>query len=135
MAQQFEEWRLAEVDAIRQQEKETAAREADVLLQAWKITHETYFRQDAIARSQAVIVGKVSEHLIPYMQVFPYNPKDARFIGSPVDIIVFDGCNENALRDIVFLEVKTGSSSMSTRQRQIRDAVIAKRVSWRELRI
>ncbi len=133
--EQLEKWRHAEIDAIRLQERGAASREADALLQEWKVTHETYFRQDAIARSQAAIVGKVTEHLIPYMPVFPYNPKDARFVGSPVDIIVFDGCDEGALREIVFVEVKTGSSSLSPRQRQIRDAIIAKRVSWRELRL
>jgi len=40
---------------------------------------------------QGVIAGKVSEHLIPYLPEFRYNPKDARFIGSPIDLIYSTG--------------------------------------------
>jgi predicted Holliday junction resolvase-like endonuclease len=35
----------------------------------------------------------------------------------------------------VFLEIKTGGSRLSTRERLIREAVLARRVSWRELRV
>jgi predicted Holliday junction resolvase-like endonuclease len=38
-----------------------------------------------------VTFGKVTEHFIPDLPDFAYNPKDARFLGSPVDFIVFDG--------------------------------------------
>lgn len=104
-------------------------------MQEWKVTYEAGIRADAIMRSQAVIAGKVTENIVPYMPVFPYNPKDVRFIGSPVDLIVFDGAAEGRLREVVFLEVKTGSSSLNQIQRQIRDAVLAGRVEWRELRV
>ena len=36
-------------------------------LNQWKIDYEAGIRQDAISRSRAVIVGKVAEHLVPYM--------------------------------------------------------------------
>jgi hypothetical protein len=32
---------------------------------------------------------------------FSYNPKDARFIGSPVDLVVLDGLDREALEQIV----------------------------------
>jgi predicted Holliday junction resolvase-like endonuclease len=81
------------------------------------------------------VSGKVSEHLAPYMGAFPYNPKDARFLGSPIDLLVFDGISEDDLREIVFLEIKTGGSTLTTRERRVRDAVLARRVSWREFRV
>jgi predicted Holliday junction resolvase-like endonuclease len=92
-------------------------------------------RADAVRRSAAVVAGKVSEQLAPYMPGFPYDPKDARFLGTPIDLVVFDGMNEEELREIVFLEIKTGGSRLSTRERLIREAVLARRVSWRELRV
>jgi len=49
--------------------------------------------------------------------------------------MVFDGMSEDSVREIVFLEVKTGSSSLTTRERRIRDAVLEKRVAWREFRV
>jgi predicted Holliday junction resolvase-like endonuclease len=131
----FEEWRRREYENVCDQQRQVARREADAAMREWKVTYEASIRADAIMRSQAVIAGKVTENIVPYMPVFPYNPKDVRFIGSPVDLIVFDGAAEGSLREVVFLEVKTGSSSLNQIQRQIRDAVLAGRVEWRELRV
>ena len=101
----------------------------------WKARHTGIIRQDAVQRSQAVTVGKVSEQLLPYLPGFRFNPKDARFLGSPVDLVVFDGLSEGELRGIWFLEVKTGNAVLSARERQIRDAVLEKRIAWDELRL
>lgn len=100
-----------------------------------RILAEDAIRADAVRRSSAVVSGKVTEHLAPYMAAFPYDPKDARFLGTPVDLIVFDGMSEDSLREIVFLEIKSGSSTLSTRERRIRDAVMERRVAWREFRV
>jgi predicted Holliday junction resolvase-like endonuclease len=102
---------------------------------AWKAKHTVAIRQDAVLRSQAVTVGKVSEQLLPYLPGFRFNPKDARFLGSPVDLVVFDGVDEGELRGVWFLEVKTGNAVLSGRERQIRDAILEKRVGWDELRL
>lgn len=99
----------------------------------WKRDHTKEVRRDAVQRSQAVTLGKVYEHLIPYMPDFRWNPKDARFVGTPVDFLVFDGLSDGAVRAVVFVEVKTGSSSMNPRERQVRDAVLEKRVEWQQL--
>ena len=82
-----------------------------------------------------MITGKVTEHLIPYLPEFRYNSKDARFIGSPIDLIVFDGLDEGDLRKIVFVEVKSGKSTLSKRERLIRDAIERKKVEWEILRV
>jgi predicted Holliday junction resolvase-like endonuclease len=92
-------------------------------------------RKDAVQRSRSVTAGKVFEQLIPYLPHFSYNPKDARFLGSPIDFVVFDGLDEDRVDRVVFVEVKTGSSSLSTRERRVRDAIEDGRVEWRELRV
>ena len=101
----------------------------------WKATYTRAIRQDAIVRSQATIAGQVQEQLLPVLPDFPFNPKDARFLGSPVDLIVFDGLDAGELRGIVFIEVKTGGSALSKRERQLRDAVRDGRVRWQEMRM
>jgi predicted Holliday junction resolvase-like endonuclease len=88
-----------------------------------------------VQRSQAVTSGKVHEQLVPYLPQFGFNPKDARFLGSPVDLLVFDGLDDGELRRVVFLEIKTGGSSLTGRERQVRDVVRAHQVAWEELRI
>ena len=74
-------------------------------------------------RSAAVVSGRVAEQLVPFSQLFKYDPRDARFLGSPVDFVVFDGLEDGNLRAIVFVEVKKGSSKLSDRERQIKEAV------------
>ena len=101
----------------------------------WRARYTATIREDAVQRSQAVTVGKVHEQLIPYLPDFHYNPKDARFLGTPVDLIVFDGLAEGQLRRIVFLEVKTGASTLTSRERQVRDVIEAREVEWGELRV
>jgi predicted Holliday junction resolvase-like endonuclease len=104
-------------------------------LESWKREVEESIRQDAVERSRAVTAGKVREHLVPYLPGFPYNPRDVRFIGSPVDLVVFDGLDEGVVRRIVFVEVKTGRADLSRRERLVRDAVLRQAVGWEELRL
>jgi len=54
--------------------------------------------------------------------------------GSPIDLIVFDGLDEGELRKIVFVEVKSGKSVLSKRERLIKDAIEKKKVEWKILR-
>lgn len=92
-------------------------------------------RQDAVQRSLAVTAGKVYEQLLPYLPDFPFNPKDVRFLGSPVDFVVFDGLSDGQVTRVVFVEVKTGGAELSTRERRVREAVRERRVEWHELRL
>jgi predicted Holliday junction resolvase-like endonuclease len=92
------------------------------------------FRKDAIHQSRAVTRGQIYEQLVPYLPDFQFNPKDAQFLGRPVDFVVFDGLDEGEVRRIVFIEVKTGGATLTTRERRVRDAIRAGRVEWRELR-
>ena len=101
----------------------------------WKLRYSAAIREDAVQRSLPVTAGKVHEQLVPYLPEFGFNPKDARFLGSPVDLIVFDGLAAGAVRRIVFLEVKTGGASLTARERQVRDIIEAREVVWAELRL
>jgi len=105
-----------------------------LLFLLWKARYTRAVRQDAIQRSLAVTAGKVYEQLVPYLPDFPFNPKDVRFLGSPVDFVVFDGLSDGQVQRIVFVEVKTGDAQLSGRERRVRDAVQGGRVEWHELR-
>lgn len=101
----------------------------------WKLRYTARIREDAVQRSQAITAGKVHEQLVPYLPGFPYNPKDVRFLGSPIDLVIFDGLAEGRVRQIVFVEVKTGGSSLTCRERSVRDVIQAGEVEWAELRV
>jgi predicted Holliday junction resolvase-like endonuclease len=91
-------------------------------------------RKSAVEQSRAVTRGQIYEQLVPYLPEFEFNPKDAQFLGRPVDFVVFDGLDEGNLRRIVFVEVKTGVSKLTNRERLVRDAVREGRVEWTQLR-
>ena len=81
-------------------------------------------RKDAVKRSKAVINGQVAEQIAPFLPDFPANPSDARFIGKPVDFIVFSGLSENEkIDEILFVEVKTGKSLLSEREKEVKKAI------------
>src|SRR4030081_3937067 len=101
----------------------------------WKLRYSASIREDAVQRSLAVTAGKVHEQLVPYLPEFGFNPKDARFLGSPVDLVVFDGLSAGEVRRGVFLEVKTGGAQLTTRERQVRAVIEAREVAWAELRL
>ncbi len=89
-------------------------------------------REDAIKRSRAVLSGQFSEQLAPFLPNFPYKPTEARFIGKPIDFIVFKGMDEKKIEEVIFVEVKSGSSTLSTHERRLRDTINEKKVRWEE---
>jgi predicted Holliday junction resolvase-like endonuclease len=105
-----------------------------LLFEKWKKEYEKTIRKDAASKSQSTLIGKITEHFIPYLPDFPYNPQDARFLGAPIDFIVFDGMSEGELKEIVLVEVKTNKGSLSKRERQLRDAVNGGKVKWTQVR-
>jgi hypothetical protein len=80
-------------------------------------------RADAVKRSRAVIGGQVSEQIAPFLPGFPCSPLDVRFIGKPIDFIGFSGLSQNKVDEILFIEVKTGTSTLSAREAEIKNAV------------
>src|SRR5437867_12089799 len=101
----------------------------------WRLRYSASIREDAVQRSLAVTAGKVHEQLVPYLPEFGFNPKDVRFLGSPVDLVVFDGLSAGDVRRVVFLEVKTGGAMLTEREQQVRAVIEARQVAWAELRL
>jgi predicted Holliday junction resolvase-like endonuclease len=47
---------------------------------------------------------------------------------------VFDGADDGMIREIIFLEVKSGlSSRLTPRERQVQQVIVEKKVVWQEL--
>ncbi len=92
-------------------------------------------RRDSVERSRSSLSGQFLEKLAPQFPEFPYDPTDLRFIGTPVDYVVFDGLAAGDVREVVFLEVKSGRSNLTTRERRVRDAVEAGAVRWDVYRV
>ena len=96
----------------------------------------------SVNTSRAVLKGKMAEQLAPIMPQFEYLPSDAKFLGDPVDYVVFDGYTD--LRDgegraedieIVLIDIKSGGARLSKGQVAIAQAIQAGRVRFETVRI
>lgn len=92
-------------------------------------------RKDAIGRSRAVLGGQFSEQLAPYFPNFPYSPTECKFLGKPIDFLVFEGLDEGEITQVKFIEVKTGKSKLSKKEKSLREAIENKKVKWEEYRL
>lgn len=115
----------------------TVCLSAVIIIQFFKnLCDKKNIRKDAVKRSKAVIGGQVAEQIAPFLPDFPANPSDARFIGKPVDFIVFSGLSETEkIDEILFVEVKTGKSALSEREKEVKKAVEKGNVRYVEYRI
>lgn len=88
-------------------------------------------RKEAVRMSRAVIGGQVAEQVAPFLPGFPCSPADVRFVGKPIDFVGFPGAGEGRpIREVLLIEVKTGGSQLSEREREIKAAVDAGRVRY-----
>ncbi|MFW9806336.1 MAG: Holliday junction resolvase-like protein [Candidatus Thorarchaeota archaeon] len=109
--------------------------------QTWA-EQESSIRKDAADRSRYVLKGKIAEHLVPlYKEVFKYDPSDARFLGAPIDYIIFDGYT--AVKDkasdepitVILADIKTGNATLNHTERKIKEAVESGRVRWETIQL
>ncbi len=93
-------------------------------------------RKDALKRSRDTRRGQVAEQMVPWLPDFAYNPKDARFLGAPVDFVVFDGLDAGDVKRVVLVEVKCGDGAkLNGRQRDVRRCVEEGRVSFEVVQV
>lgn len=93
-------------------------------------------RKDAINRSRAVLSGQMLEQVAPFLPDFPCNPADVRFVGKPIDFVAFPGAVDNKpISEILFIEVKSGNSVLSEREKEIKNAVQKGKVRYVEYRV
>lgn len=86
--------------------------------------------------ASAVNIGLILERIAPSMSNFPFDHNDCRSLFDPIDYVVFEGLSRKGVVErIVFAEIKTGKSKLSTRQGEIRFLIERKRVYWNTYKI
>ena len=76
-----------------------------------------------------IVLGQVTEQLVPFLEQFKHDPKKATFLGQPIDYVIFEE------DEIVFVEVKSGNSRLTSKQRHIKKLVKNGKVRWEEIKI
>ncbi len=92
-------------------------------------------RKAALVKSRQVIGGSFSEQLAPFLPDFPFDPTEARFIGKPVDFLVFRGLAGGQIDEVVFVEVKSGLSRLNSNEQSLKNCIEQKKVSFVEYRV
>ena len=80
-------------------------------------------------QSIATKFGQMSEHFLAFIDEFPYEAEKCNAMFQPIDLLYF-GDDE-----IVFIELKTGNSSLSTKQRKIKTLVDSAKVRFDIVRL
>lgn len=96
----------------------------------------------SVNTSRAVLKGKMAEQLAPILPEFQYLPSDAKFLGDPVDYVVFDGYSDfrdgqGAAEDIevVLIDIKSGGARLTKGQQAIAQAIAEGRIRFETIRI
>ena len=92
-------------------------------------------RKDSKFRSSAVNWGKSIEHFVPFMTKFPVPPEDVVFLGMPIDYVGFTDTESSKKCKVHFIEVKSGVSFMSTKQKNIKKAIEEGRIEFHEIAV
>lgn len=82
-------------------------------------------------KSSETRLGQISEHLVPFLDKCKHDPKTMHFLGNPIDYVVFDFDQG----EITFLEVKSGNSKPSKRQKTVKNIIKSGRIFYEEIRI
>lgn len=80
-------------------------------------------------KSSEVRTGQIAEQVAPFLDGFMYDSKDIRFLGNPIDFIAFTETG------VHFIEVKSGGSQLTSKQRAIRDLIQRGDVTFEVFRI
>lgn len=101
-----------------------------------------YAQKRSVNTSRAVLKGKMAEQFAPILPEFRYLPSDAKFLGDPVDYVVFDGYTDFRDGDgtaedieVILLDIKSGGARLSKGQQAIAQAVAEGRIRFETLRI
>lgn len=96
----------------------------------------------SVNTSRAVLKGKMAEQLAPIMPQFQYLPSDAKFMGDPIDYVVFDGYTDFRDGDgfaedieVVLIDIKSGGARLTKGQQAIEQAIKDGRVRFETIRI
>lgn len=81
------------------------------------------------SKSLSVKYGKMTEQFFPFLEKYPYDKENFRFLGNPIDGIQFED------DEIIFVEFKTGSSRLSSRQKKISKIIESGKVKFKEFRV
>jgi predicted Holliday junction resolvase-like endonuclease len=78
------------------------------------------YKKSQYNRARGINYGFLAEKIAVLHKDFPWNPLDCKPLFDPVDFIVFDGLSKGKVTEVVFVDVKSGKSPLTKKQKQIK---------------
>lgn len=137
----LENWRVIANEKegeVKDLQADKVALEIDIETLRGEVLH-----QKGRAASAHTTRGQLLEKWTPFVSAEGidehWRVEDWQFLGAPIDYVVFDWRQDKVENltngKIVLLDVKSGKSQLTSKQRRIRDLIKAGRVEWREIRL
>lgn len=100
-----------------------------ILQESDSTLRDLYNKEISCRKSKEVRLGQIAEQIIPFLEHFNHNPKSLRALFSPIDYVAFEE------DQITFIEVKTGNSQLSKKQKGIKKLIEEGKVAFEIHRI
>ncbi len=120
--------------------RSTARAQIDAELTRWRSQELYSVRREALDRARPEVQRRVGSTIASWTHSFPFRQEDARFIGHPIDYVVFEGYSEvrarreDAITRVTFVRARS-DGSVDPDAELVRQCVAAGRVEWRTLEV
>jgi predicted Holliday junction resolvase-like endonuclease len=108
----------------------------DLKFKEWLSENEFDIRRTAIRQMNSHILDNISNGLSIIKNNFAFNPKDIKFTGRFIDLIIFDGAADEELVNIYFIDIdRPGIASKHNFKTKVANAIKKGNVSFQEINL
>lgn len=108
----------------------------DLKFKEWQNENEFDIRRTAIRQMNSHIVDNISKELSIIKNNFAFNPKDIKFTGRFIDLIIFDGAADEELVNIYFIDIqRPGITSKHNFKVKVFNAIKNGNVSFQQINL
>lgn len=108
----------------------------DLKFKEWLGDNEFDIRRTAIHKMNSHILDNISNELSIMKNNFAFNPKDIKFTGRFIDLIIFDGAANDEFVNIYFIDIqRQGVTTKHTFKNKVANAIKSGNVSFQEINL
>ena len=96
---------------------------------------ESEIRKKAIQRGRSKVLELYRQSIDGQFAKLSYDPYDIKPLLHPIDFVIFDGMNQDQMRDVVLLARGTTNPHMLTLQKSIKQAIENQSYDWKVARV
>lgn len=108
----------------------------DLKFKEWLSENEFDIRRTAIRQMNSHILDNISNGLSIIKNNFAFNPKDIKFTGRFIDLIIFDGAADEEFVNIYFIDIqRPGISTRHKFKEKVANAIKSGSITFQEINL